>query len=269
VALLVAFQGIPSGLMRPEYTAPQKPFTIAGSQGLGVYLITSPQGHILIDSGVEASARQALENIRSLGFKTQDVKILLDTHAHFDHVAGHSVIVQGTGAAVWAMQGDDDVLASGGATDFLWGGKVSFPAVKIAKVLKDGDTVSLGGNVLTAHKLGGHTKGNTVWTFSVMDDGVRRSVLVAPSMSVNPGTGLKKHPSYLWIADDYEKGFAWLAQQHPDIFVAPHTSFFEMDKKLALLATHPARNPFVDPNGLAAFVENWKTQYAQYLADEK
>jgi metallo-beta-lactamase class B len=273
--LLGLVQGIPPSMIRPEYTLAQKPFTIAGnlhfvgSKGLSSFLITTPQGHILIDSGLDETARQILENIRTLGFKSEDVKILLDGHAHFDHVAGHARIVQFTRAAVWAMDGDAGVLESGGKTDYLFGGDVSFPAVKVDRVLHDGDAVRLGGSTLIAHRLSGHTRGNTAWAMTVRDGAKSYSVLIAGSMSINPGTRLFKRPSYPGISEDYAAGFAWLRAQHPDIFLGPHTGFFHMEDKLPVLAAHPAANPFVDPAGYREYIDYWEKQYLKQLAEER
>lgn len=268
-------QGIPASLLRPEYVEPHAPFTIAGnlhfvgSRGLGVFLITTSQGHILIDSGTEGTAEIVLANIRTLGYKPEDVKILLDGHTHFDHVAGHAIIVNATHAAVWAMEGDADVLESGGRTDFLFGKAVSFPPVKVARTLHDRDIVSLGDASLTAHKTAGHTRGNTSWTMTVRDGGKSYSVLIAGSMSINPGTRLVNNPSYPGINDDYAKSFAWLKTQKPDIFLGPHTGFFNMDAKFARLATHPPANPFVESASFAAYLKDWEQQYLKQVAEER
>lgn len=272
---VLSAQGIPSSLLDPDYVTPWKPLTIAGnlhyvgSKGLSSFLVTTPQGHILIDSGLEETARQVLGNIRALGFKSEDVKILLDGHAHFDHVAGHATIVKDTGAAVWVMDGDADVIRSGGAADFRYGGEVSFAAAKVDRVLHDGDVVSLGGTSLTAHRLGGHTKGNTAWTLTVKDAARSYSVLIAGSMSINPGVRLVDKPSYPGINDDYARGFAWLKAQHPDIFLGPHPGFFQMQEKSRALAARPGTNPFVDDAGFRAYIRRWEEPYLKQVADER
>ncbi len=167
------------------------------------------------------------------------------------------------------MEGDADVLESGGRTDFLMGKIASYPPVTVAKTLHDGDVVSLGGASLTAHRLGGHTRGNTAWTMTVSEGGKRYSVLIAGSMSINPGTRLVKNPSYPGINDDYARGFAWLKNQHPDIFLAPHTGFFHLEDKFPTLAQHPAMNPFIDPAGYRAYIEHWESEYLKQVAAER
>jgi metallo-beta-lactamase class B len=142
-----------------------------GSRGLASYLITTPAGHILINSNLKTSVASIRENIEKLGLRFKDVKILLISHAHFDHDAGSAEIKELTGAKYMVMDGDVGVVESGGKSDFQYGDDVTFqyPLAKVDRVLHDGDEVKLGGTVLTAHKTAGHTRGCTTWSLRVSD----------------------------------------------------------------------------------------------------
>src|SRR3954469_6843918 len=163
-----------------------------GGKGQASYLITTSQGNILINSGVIESPPMIKESIEKLGFKYADTKILLISHAHFDHDAGSAQIIKETGAKYEVMDSDVSVVESGGKTDFAYGDAkdqdfARYPAVKVARVLHDGDTVSLGGTVLTAHKTAGHTKGCTTWTLKVNEGGKSLNVAIVGSPNVNAG----------------------------------------------------------------------------------
>ncbi len=161
----------------PEWTRPFPPFRIAGnlyyvgSEDLAAYLITTPDGNILINSNLASSPPQIKKSIEALGFKFSDAKILLISHGHFDHAAGSATIRKLTGAKYEVMDGDVPVVESGGRNDFQFAHYKSFwfPPAHVDRVLHDGDTVSLGGTVLTAHKTAGHTKGTTTWTMDVRE----------------------------------------------------------------------------------------------------
>lgn len=135
-----------------------------GSKDLASYLITTPEGHILINSGFERTVPLIQKSVESLGFKMADVKILLASHAHSDHVAGHALLQKLTGAKVYVIRGDDHVIASGGEGQYLYSVNRWKPC-KVDRVLEDGDEVKLGGVTLVAHRTPGHTRGCTTWTW--------------------------------------------------------------------------------------------------------
>src|SRR5947208_3253377 len=161
----------------PNWTEPFPPFRIAGnlyyvgSKGLANYLITTPQGHILINSDLEASVPLIRASIEQLGFKFRDVKILLISHAHWDHDAGSAKLKELTGATYMVMDADVPVVESGGKADFQYGNDPAtlYTPTHVDRVLHDGDEVKLGDAVLVAHLTPGHTKGCTTWTFTVRD----------------------------------------------------------------------------------------------------
>src|SRR5258706_9314249 len=173
----------------PDWTSPFPPFRIAdnlyyvGSKGLANYLITTPQGHILINSDLEANVPLIRASVEKLGFKFTDIRILLISHAHWDHDAGSALIKQITGARYMVMDADVPVVESGGKSDFQYGGTPAnlYPPTKVDRVLHDGDEVKLGDAVLVAHLTPGHTKGCTTWTMKVTEDGQTRNVVIVGS----------------------------------------------------------------------------------------
>src|SRR4051812_37542830 len=209
-----------------------------GSKGQASYLITTPQGNILINSGVIESPPMIKESIEKLGFKYADTKVLLISHAHFDHDAGSAQIVKETGAKYEVMDADVDVVESGGKTDFAYGNEqdqdfARYPAAKVARVLHDGDTVSLGGTVLTAHKTAGHTKGCTTWTLKVNEGGKSLNVAIVGSPNVNAGFVLVGNTKYPNIVQDYENTFKVLKSLPVDIFLGAHGDYYGMPAKYA------------------------------------
>jgi metallo-beta-lactamase class B len=245
----------PPAFDNPAWTTPAEPFTVVGpihyvgTKDLAAYLITTPAGHILIDGAVPSMGSAIEQSIGALGFKIQDIKILLTTQAHFDHVGTLAHLQKVSKASVRIMQGDDTLVADGGKSDYLLGGDVAtrFPPVKVDVVLKDGDTVSLGGVTLTAIKTAGHTPGCTTYTMSVTDKGRTYAVVFPGSTTVNPGTRLVKNPSYPGIADDYRRTFDRLAALKPDIFLPAHASFFDLGSRRARMKTEGVA-AFVDPD---------------------
>jgi len=198
-----------------DWTEPFPPFKIAGdlyyvgSKGLANYLITTPQGHILINSDLEANVPLIRESVEKLGFKFTDINILLISHAHWDHNAGSAAIKSLTCARYMVMDADVSVVESGGKTDFQYGDvpKSHYPPTKVDRVLHDGEEVRLGGAVLVAHLTPGHTKGCTTWTMKVQEAGRSHNVVIIGSPNVNPGYKLVNNASYRQIATDYERAF--------------------------------------------------------------
>src|SRR3954452_19890428 len=156
-----------------------------GSTDLSSYLITTPQGHILINSSFEETVPLIKASIEKLGFKFSDIKILLDSHAHGDHVAGCALTKQLTGARVMVMKGDEGVVSSRGGGDFYYTDR--WKPCAVDKVLQDGEKVTLGGTELVAHLTPGHTRGNTTWTMTANDGGKPYQVVIVGSPNVNPG----------------------------------------------------------------------------------
>jgi metallo-beta-lactamase class B len=230
-----------------------------GSKGLASYLITTPQGHILINSSLESSVDLIRESVEKLGFKFADVKILLISHAHFDHCAGSARVKELTGAKYMVMDADVPVVESGGKADFQYGDMAEgrYKPAKVDRVLHDGDEVPLGGVVLVAHKTPGHTKGCTTWTMKVADDsgssGKTYDAVIVGSPNVNPGYKLLNNAAYPQIAQDYEQTFRVLKALPCDVFLGAHGDYYNMGAKFALLKDGAA-NPFVDRAGYKSYV---------------
>jgi len=242
-----------------------------GSEGQANYLITTPQGNILVNSGLEANVPMIKDSIAKLGFKYSDTKILLISHAHFDHDAGAAQVVKDTGAKYAVMDSDVPVVQSGGKEDFNYGdkgGENLYPAVKVDRVLHDGDTVSLGGTVLTAHKTPGHTKGCTTWTMKVNDGGKTLDVVIVGSPNVNPGYQLVGNKKYPGIVQDYEKTFQVLKSLPVGVFLGAHGDYYGMPAKYAKLKAGSA-NPFIDPAGYKAYIANREAAFRKNLATQQ
>jgi len=240
-----------------DWTTPIKPFRIAdglyyvGSKDLASYLVVTPQGNILINSSLESSPALIKTSIEQLGFKYADTKILLISHAHWDHDAGSARVIKETGAKYMVMDGDVPVVESGGATDFAYGDS-PYPKARVDRALHDGDEVKLGNATLVAHKTPGHTRGCTTWTMKVKQNGKTLDAVIVGSWNVNAGFRLVDKPqqpaSYPGIADDYRKTFALLKKLPCDIFLGAHGAYFNMLDKLSK-AEKTGESVWVDPQG--------------------
>jgi metallo-beta-lactamase class B len=253
----------------PDWTTPFPPHHVisniyyVGSQGLASYLITTPQGNILINSSLESSVPMIRESIEKLGFHFSDTKILLISHAHWDHCAGSALVKELTGAKYYVMDGDVDVVESGGKMDFQYGAENNYKPTKVDRVLHDGGEVKLGGTVLVAHLTPGHTKGTTTWTMKVDDGGKTRDVVIVGSPNVNPGYKLVNNQLYPQIAKDYEHMFEVLKKLPCDIFLGAHGNYYEMEAKYPRLGH--GENPFIDPEGYKSYVAEREHAFREEL----
>jgi len=276
LVFVLAFSASLFAQSNPNWTEPFPPFRIAGSlyyigsKGLASYLITTPEGNILINSDLEANVPMISASIENLGFHFTDTKILLISHAHWDHDAGSAMIWQMTGAKYMVMDADVSVVESGGKTDFQYGNTPSslYRPAKVDRILHDGDEVKLGGAVLVAHLTPGHTKGCTTWTMQVTDGGKTYSVLIVGSPNVNPGYKLVSNSAYPQIAEDYERMWRVLKSLPCDIFLGAHGSYFGLEEKYPLRKEGGA-NPFVDPDGYKRFITQKEQEFHNELARQK
>jgi metallo-beta-lactamase class B len=236
------------------------PIHFVGTQGLGAYLITTSEGHILLGTGTPSSGPMIADSIRKLGFRPEDIKIILTWHAHADHAGAIAYFKQLSGAQLAIMDGDVAAMEDGGKSDFHYGWDwqtMGWPAAKVDRVLRDGDTVRLGDVVMTALNTPGHTRGDTTWVTTVTDHGKAYTVVWPDGMSVNPGYRVARNPSYPGIGDDYRRTAARLELLRPDIWLVSHTERFDLEAKRAAAATRGA-DAFVDPEG-----------YRQYIAAQR
>ena len=262
--MLLAFvmAGAPSVFAQSDWHDPFPPHRIAdqlyyvGSKGLASYLVTTTNGHILINSSFERTVPILRTNIEALGFKFTDIKILLTSHAHSDHASGHALVKTLTGARVEVMEGDAQVIANGGRGQYLYTNDNAWKPCVVDRVLKDGHIVTLGQAQLTARLTPGHTRGCTTWLMRATDSGKSYEVVIVGSPNVNPGYALITNRDYPEIADDYTKTFRLLKSLPCDIFLGAHGSYYGMEAKYARLLKNPKTNPFVDREGYHAYVND-------------
>ena len=228
-----------------------------GTNFLASFLITTPEGHIVINPSYEQSVPLIQASVEKLGFKFSDVKILLISHAHWDHSAGSAQLKKLTSAKYMVMEEDVGVVESGGKTDFQYGETPGslFPPTKVDRVLHDGDLVKLGDTVLTAHLTPGHTKGCTTWTLKAAENGKTYDVVIVGSPNVNPGYKLVNNAKYPQIASDYERTFRVLRSLPCDIFLGAHGNYYGMEAKFAKMKAGD-RAAFVDPDGYKNYVSD-------------
>ena len=238
-----------------------------GSKKISSYLITTPKGHFLLNSGYEETVPLIRASVESLGFKMRDVKILLASHAHSDHVAGHALAKELTGAKVYVMRGDEDVIASGGKGQYLYTKSRWNPCV-VDHVLKDGEKITLGNTTLIARRTPGHTRGCTTWTCRVTDGGKDYNVVVVGSPNVNPGYRLVDNKDYPNIAHDFTKSFDILKSLPCDVFLGAHGAYYGMLAKYDRVKRKAKKNPFVDPEGYIEYVEERKKAFRTILAEQ-
>jgi metallo-beta-lactamase class B len=237
-----------------------------GSKALATYLIATPEGHILINSGFEETVPLIRIAVESLGFKLRDVKIILASHAHSDHVAGHALLKELTGGKVFVMRGDEGVIASGGEGQYLYQDSRWKPCA-VDRVLKDGEEVKLGGVTLVARRTPGHTRGCTTWTWRVAEGDKTYDVVVIGSPNMNPGYRLVNNKDYPEIADDFAKTFAVLKSLPCDIFLGAHGNYYGMLAKFERLQED--KNAFVDPDGYRVYVDLKEKAFRRTLAEQQ
>ena len=232
------------------YSQPEEPFRLigniyyVGAKNIASYLVTTPQGNILIDTGTTEMTPVITANIEKLGFKVRDIKIMLSSHAHFDHIGGHAAMKELTGARVMAIRQDAEALEAGKDLSPL--GDEGWTPVKVDRVLKDGDTVTIGGTTLRAVWAPGHTPGCTVWTTSVPDGGRSYAVAIFGCGGPNGGVKLVGNQRFPTLVDDTMATFRKLKMLKPDIYVSGHPQMLfagKIDRMKAGERPHPLLDP--------------------------
>jgi len=249
---------------------PAEPFRIAGNfyyvgaNDVAAFLITGPQGHIVLDAGYPTTAMMIMGSIAKLGFDIKDVKVLLNSEPHPDHAGGLAVIQRVSGAQVWASDASADVIAGGGDDRamalplrmLMWLKLTGYPAARVDHRFKDGETIRVGPIAVTAHITGGHTRGCTSWSFPVRDGDRVLNVVSACDLGVLGGT------RYAEQAADLERSFRVLRSLPADIWVTCHARWWGRYRKF--VASAKARDPvepFIDPEGYRAFVDAAETEF--------
>lgn len=266
-------RGVPAAML--GWNHPFPPFRIAGNlyyvgtNEMALFLITTPAGHILLDSGFEGKVPQLRASVETLGFRFEDVKILLASHAHIDHVQGHARVRQLTGARVIASRDDAPVIASGGKGEWAYGDTYAWTPCPVDELIDDGGRVELGGTTLVAHLTPGHTRGATTWTMTVEEDGRALAVVFFSSASLPPGARLIGNPNYPTVVQAYEGSFATWRRLPCDIFLGAHASFFDLQGKAKRLAAGERPNPFIDPAGYAGTITEAERRFHAVLDSQR
>lgn len=257
-----------------EPTAPVRiagPLYFVGTQGLSAWLFATDEGHILLNTGTPASGPLIAESIRTLGFRPEDIKVIINGHGHSDHAGAFAYMKKLSGAQVAVMQEDVAMVEDGGKSDFHYGHDwkvMGQPPVKVDRVLRDGDTVRLGEVVLTAHHTPGHTRGATTWTTTVVEDGKAYAVAFPDGAGFNPGYHVADdRPSYPGITGDYRNTLHFLEMLKPDIWGGHHTEYFDLDGKRERARTEGTR-AWVDPEGYRRFIAGKRRAFEDELDAE-
>ena len=256
-----------------SWNKPVAPFRIAGNLyyvgaiEITSYLITTPEGHFLLDGGFVETAPQIEHNIAELGFKLADVKFLLNSHAHYDHAGGLAELKKVTGAKFLASEGDAPLLRSGGHGDFRFGDTLTFPPIAPDQIVHDGEAIRLGNQMVVAHLTPGHTKGCTTWTTKIRDGDKVYDVVFVGSQSALDYKFVGQE-SYPGITADFERSFALLNHLPCDIFLASHGSFFHFVAKHERLL-HGETNAFIDPDGYKMYLRESEQEFRSKLVQQK
>jgi len=254
----------------PAWNRPVEPFKIAGNiyyvgaNEITSYLITTPRGHILLDSGFRETVPQIMSNIRGLGFEPTDVKFLINSQAHYDHAGGMAELRRLTKAKILISKGDSVLMTNGGKGDPNFGDRYTFEPAVADLIFQDGYKLKLGKTTLTANITPGHTPGCTTWTLTVNEGGRDHDVVFVCSTSA-PGYKLVENPGYPSIVQDFNRSFEWLRSLKPEIFLAAHGSMFDLSAKIERLRIGSKENPFVDPTGYEAYVSQSEASFRRML----
>ena len=285
LAILIAFAGSQwRAAIHRNRSIPDEPFRIAGNlyyvgaTGITSFLLTGPEGHVLIDGGYPETAPLIIASIRKLGFDIKDVKILLNTHAHSDHAGGLHELQQASGAQLWISEGDADAVTTGSGSDAALGllrllrfiGAFSMPAARVDHRFKDGAQIKLGPIELTAHITAGHTRGCTSWSFSVHDGDRELLAVDVCSLTLFPFVSLVEPEAYPGIRSDFEHSFATLRRLPADIFLGSHAEFFGLSRKRRERATaQKPTDPFVDRAGYLRYIDQSEKRFREALAKQQ
>jgi len=237
-----------------------------GASDIASFLVATPAGDILINSGYEDTPPIIRDGILKLGFRLHDVKILLNSQAHYDHVAGQAELQRLTGARIYSSEREVAVLESGGKADPRWGAEYTYPPVKVDHVVRDLEPVTLGGVTLVAHLTPGHSIGCTTWTTRVSDGGKVYDVVIVGGTTVNPGVRFVGKPTWPGVADDFERTFRTLRDLKCDVFLGAHGGYYGMAEKYKRMTEGAAVNPFIDPAGYRNFLDRSEKNFRDELA---
>ena len=246
------------------------PIYFVGTKGLGSFLITGSEGHVVLYTGMPGSGPMIERSIARLGFNPKDVKLIVTGHAHCDHVGGHAYLKKVTGAKIAMMREEVELFESGGKLDFQYGNykAFAFEPIKVDTVFRDEDKITQGDISIRALLTPGHTKGSTTYVMNVIDGGTTYAVAFPDGTSVNPGYRVARNPSYKGIEDNYRRTFRTLEALKPDVWLAPHNEFYGLEAKLKRAATDGAK-AWVDPEGYRKWVAAQKERFEAGVERER
>ncbi|MDX1978722.1 MAG: subclass B3 metallo-beta-lactamase [Bryobacteraceae bacterium] len=236
-----------------------------GSREFASYLITTPEGHMLINSTYEYSLPRLKSSVEKLGFKFRDIRILLTSEGHADHIGGCAKFIQQTGARLHVMNGDVEVVENGGKGDFFY--KIVWPGCKVDRVLHDSDKVKLGGVELTARHTPGHTRGATTFLMKVAEQGRTYDVVIAASPNPGKGYRLVDNSKYPNITADFKKTYDLLLSLPCDVWLGAHGSHHNMAAKYARIGKGP--NPYIDPQGYRDYLMRSQRAILQLITQQR
>lgn len=257
-----------------DWNQPIKPVRIigniyyVGASEVSSFLITTPKGHILLDSGFAETVPLIIQGVNQLGFKIADIRVIINSHAHYDHAAGLAELKRLTGAQLALSEQDAALVANGGKGDFQWGETLTYEPVKADRILKDMDRVELGGITMTARLTPGHTKGCTTWVMKANEEGKDYDVVFIGSATA-PGYKLVDNAKYPNIVSDFEYTFNLLRSLPCDVFLGPHGWFFSLKEKIAKLSQHGKTNPFIDKSSYSKYVNTNEEDFRELLAKQQ
>lgn len=263
---------------------PAEPFRIAGNlyyvgaNDVTSFLITGPEGHVLIDGGYPGTPPLILDSIARLGFDIRDVEVLLNSEPHYDHAGGLAALQEASGAELWLSEASADAIAAGGADPgaflpyrlLVWSGILRYPIPRIDHRFEDGATIRLGPIELTAHVTGGHTRGCTSWSFPVRHGDRELHAVSACSLLLLPGMSLVEPQRYPGIRDDFERAFPLLRSLPVDIFLTTHARQFGRYRKFRQQAdAEDPADPFIDREGYLSYIDTAEARFREALADQQ
>jgi metallo-beta-lactamase class B len=258
---------------RQKWNEPFPPFRVIGNiyyvgpAGVTSFAIKTSKGIILLDGGLPETAPQILANLKTLGMDPKDVKILLNSQAHFDHAGGFAELKRVTGAKLYIAAGDKRLVQEGGRNDFGFGDSMLFPKAKVDHTIGPGEEIRLGDTVMIATIMPGHTKGCTTWSTRVKEGHAEYSVVWICSLSV-PGYRLVSNPKYPNIVEDYEHSIGIAKRMRADVFLAPHSEFFDLEGRYARLLAGDEK-AFVDPTALRKYVAEAEESFNKELTKQR
>jgi metallo-beta-lactamase class B len=231
------------------------PLYFVGTRGLAVYLLTTPEGHILVNTGMPGSGPMIEGSIRALGLRPEDIRILLAGHAHLDHVGAHAYMKRRSGAQIAMLEEEKALFESGGKLDFHYGShpQFAFEPAAVDRVLRDGETVALGGLSVTVLLTAGHTRGAATFVTTVSHGGRRYRLVFPSAASVNPGYRLAGNPSYPGIADDLRRTVKVLEGLKPHIWLPAHSDMLDLERRRARSMVEGV-HAWTDPRGYRRWV---------------